>query len=181
MSFESEATMALLKIVVYPNPPLMDVAAPVTDFSERLQQLADDMLETMYHNEGVGLAAPQVGKSIRLIVYCDYVSDPVCLVNPEILERHGCEYSEEGCLSLPSLYATVPRAKSILVRAQDLDGSPFEFEAEDYIARIIQHECDHLEGKVFPDRLDLISKSSVLKEWEELVRSGKATTKPITD
>ena len=169
--------MALLKIVVYPDPVLTRIAAPVTEFTPELEKLAEDMVETMFYNEGVGLAAPQVGKSLQLITLCDYESDPICLVNPEILEMEGHEYGEEGCLSLPALYAQVPRAKSIRVQAQDLDGEPVEFVATDYIARIIQHECDHLQGKVFPDRLDIISRSSVMAEWEELVQSGKAVPK----
>jgi peptide deformylase len=169
--------MALLEIRVYPDPVLTKIAEPVTEFTPELQQFAEDMIETMFHNEGVGLAAPQVGRSIQVITLCDYESDPVCLVNPEIVEMDGQEYGDEGCLSLPSLYAPVPRATTITVHAQELDGTPIEFEATDYIARIIQHECDHLKGKIFPDRLDLISRASVMAEWQELVSSGRAKPK----
>ncbi len=160
--------MAVMDILVYPAAPLTEVAAPVLKFGRELKQLASDMLETMDANGGVGLAAPQVGIRQRLVVICEPEDEPMALVNPEIVEMDGKAYGEEGCLSLPELYASVPRATHIHVRALDWDGHPLDFEAHDFLARIIQHECDHLEGKVFPQRLDALSRDAVLDEWEAI-------------
>lgn len=169
--------MALMEILVYPADPLTEVASPVVSFTPKLKKLAEDMLETMFYSNGVGLAAPQVGVRQRVITLCEPEGEPMCLVNPEIVEMNGTVYGEEGCLSLPELYASVPRARRIRVLAQDIEGSPLDFEATDFLARIIQHECDHLQGKVFPDRLDILSKASVMKEWSlmrhDLKTSGK--------
>ncbi|MBW7865928.1 MAG: peptide deformylase [Candidatus Hydrogenedens sp.] len=159
--------MALLKIVHYPDEPLTRKAEPVTEFGPELEQFAQDMVETMFENEGVGLAAPQVGVSRRMLVLCEPDGEPMCLVNPELSCMEGREYGEEGCLSLPQVYARVPRAVKIHVKALDVEGNPFEFEASDFLARIIQHECDHLDGIVFPDRLDVFTRETVLQEWEE--------------
>ena len=158
--------MATLKIVYYPDKVLTRKAVPVTDFGPELEAFAQDMLETMEESEGVGLAAPQVGVSRRLLVLCEPECEPMCLVNPEILESEGREYGEEGCLSLPQMYARVPRATRIRVRAQDVHGELIEFEANDFLARIVQHECDHLEGIVFPDRLDVFSREELIEQWE---------------
>ncbi len=144
------------------------MAAPVLKFGRELKQLALDMLETMDENGGVGLAAPQVGVRQRVVVLCEPEGEPMALVNPEIVEMDGKDYGEEGCLSLPELYASVPRATRIHVRAFDLDGQSLDFEAQDFLARIIQHECDHLEGKVFPQRLDALSRDAALDEWEAI-------------
>ncbi len=163
--------MAKLKIHYYPDKVLTRKAQQVTDFGPEVEALAEDMLETMDNHEGVGLAAPQVGVSMRVLVLCEPEGEPMCLVNPEIEESEGREYGEEGCLSLPQIYARVARATRIKVRAQDVLGVPFEFEAHDFLARIIQHECDHLEGIVFPDRLDVFTKEEVLEQWET-VRKG---------
>ena len=157
--------MSLLKVVYYPDHPLTKKAKPVTDFGPALQKFAEDMVETMFEFDGVGLAAPQVGVSKRFIAYCEPEGEPNCLVNPEIVEMEGREFGEEGCLSLPQLWASVPRATRVRMRAQDLDGNPLELEAEDFLARIFQHECDHLDGIVFPDRLDVFTREAVLKEW----------------
>jgi peptide deformylase len=163
--------MAKLKIYYYPDKVLTRKAQPVTDFGPELDTLTQDMLETMDNLEGVGLAAPQVGVSKRLLVLCEPEGEPMCLVNPEIEESEGREYGEEGCLSLPRMYARVARATRIKVRAQDVLGVPFEFEARDFLARIIQHECDHLEGIVFPDRLDVFTREEVLEQWETVRQS----------
>ena len=158
--------MATLKIFYYPDKVLTRKAAPVTDFGPELEAFAQDMLETMEESEGVGLAAPQVGVSKRLLVLCEPEGEPMCLINPEILESEGREYGEEGCLSLPQMYARVPRATHIKVRAQDVSGELLEFEADDFLARIVQHECDHLEGIVFPDRLDVFTREELIEQWE---------------
>lgn len=157
--------MAVMEILLYPEAPLTEAAAPVVKFGSELKQLAGDMLETMESHMGVGLAATQVGVRRRLVVLCEPEGEPMYLVNPEIIEMDGKEYGEEGCLSLPEVYANVPRATRIRVHAQDLDGNPLDFEAHDFLARIIQHECDHLQGKVFPDRLDALTRDAVLDEW----------------
>lgn len=160
--------MAVMNITVYPDAPLLKRAAPVTQFGPELVQLVEDMVETMFSSDGVGLAAPQVGISRQLLVLCEPDGEPMCLVNPEIVEMEGKAYLEEGCLSLPGVYANVPRATRIRVRAQDPEGNPLDFEAHDFLARIIQHESDHLEGKLFPERLDLMTRDALFAEWEEL-------------
>lgn len=157
-----------MNIVLYPDEPLQSVAAPVEDFGPKLEKLALRMLETMYENEGVGLAAPQVGLAQRFFVCHDLESDPLCLVNPEILDMEGSETSDEGCLSLPQLYAPVERALRIRVRGQNPLGDAVDFEANGLLARIIQHETDHLDGRVFLDRVDILTRQSKLDEWGEL-------------
>ena len=160
--------MAKLKIVYYPDKVLTTKAEAVTEFGPELEAFGEDMLDTMEEKEGVGLAAPQVGVSKRIIVLCEPEGEAMCLVNPVIEESEGREYGEEGCLSLPQIYARVPRATRITVRAQDVLGVPFAFEAKDFLARIIQHECDHLEGLVFPDRLDVFSREEAIEQWEKV-------------
>lgn len=160
--------MPVLDLVLYPDDPLRSKAEPYEGFDSDLEQLAEDMLETMYVYEGVGLAGPQVGLAKRLFVMHDPDGKAMCLVNPEILEAEGTEMGEEGCLSLPQVYAMVPRAPRIRVRAYDPHGTKREFESFGYEARIIQHEIDHLEGIVFPDRLDILSREAKLQEWAEI-------------
>lgn len=160
--------MAILDIVLYPDDPLTQEAEPVQDMGPALAELARDMLDTMYAYEGVGLAAPQVGVSKRIFVLREPEGEEMCLVNPEIIESDGRELGEEGCLSMPRVYAMVPRATRIHVRAFDQFGAPQEFEARDFLARIIQHEYDHIEGIMFPDRLDILTREAKLKEWEDV-------------
>lgn len=160
--------MAVLDMVLYPDDPLTKKASPVEDFGDDLAALAEDMLETMHAYQGVGLAAPQIGRAERLFVLCEPEGETMCLVNPEIVASDGREEGEEGCLSIPRIYAMVPRATHIQVRAQDTAGKPMEFEATAFLARIIQHELDHLDGIVFPDRLDIITREDVLQQWKEL-------------
>ena len=160
--------MAVMDIVIYPDAPLNEAAAPVVRFDDDLRQLAVDMLETMHANAGVGLAAPQVGVSKQLLVLCEPEGEPLCLVNPEIVEMDGKAHEEEGCLSLPELFAPVSRATRIRVRAQDAQGDTVDFEAHGFLARVIQHEYDHLQGKVFIDRLDALTRTSALDEWAEI-------------
>lgn len=157
-----------MNIVLYPDEPLQSVADPVEDFGPKLEKLALRMLETMYENEGVGLAAPQVGLAQRFFVCHDLESEPLCLVNPEILDKEGSETGDEGCLSLPQIYAPVERALRIHVRAKSPRGEDLDFEAKGLLARIIQHETDHLKGRVFLDRVDILTRQSKLGEWEEL-------------
>jgi peptide deformylase len=171
-SFKS-GFMALLQILRYPDPRLHRRAAPVTEVDARVRRLAADMAETMYAAPGIGLAAPQVDQSVRLIVI-DISEDKSQLqvfINPELLEESGeCE-GEEGCLSVPGIYDTVTRASHVKVRALGLDGQPFELEADALLAVCIQHEMDHLEGKVFVEYLSRLKqariKSKLLKQARE--------------
>jgi peptide deformylase len=165
--------MALLQILRYPDPRLHRKAAPVTQVDANIRRLAADMAATMYAAPGIGLAAPQVDRLVRLIVI-DVSEDKSCLqtfINPELLEKSGeCE-GEEGCLSVPGIYDTVKRASHIRVRALGLDGQPFELVADDLLAVCIQHEMDHLEGKVFVEYLSRLKqtriKSKLLKQSRE--------------
>ena len=160
--------MAVKRVLYFPDEPLTLKAKPVEGFGAKLERLASDLFETMYEHEGVGLAAPQIGISKRLFVLREPEGEPICFVNPEILEHEGREEGEEGCLSMPRVYAMVPRATHLKVRAQDIAGEAFEIEAVDFLARIIQHEIDHLDGMLFPERLDIITRQEKLEEWAEI-------------
>jgi peptide deformylase len=130
-------------------------------------KLAQDLFDTMDAYEGLGLAGPQVGVAKRIFVLCEPKGPKMCLVNPNIIEASGSEYGEEGCLSLPKVYAQVPRATRVKVRALDVHGNSHEFEAEDLLARIIQHENDHLDGIMFLEHVDLLTRQEKLHEWKE--------------
>jgi peptide deformylase len=160
--------MAKLEIVHYPAEILKATAEPVSDFGKSLRDLATDMFETMYEFDGVGLAAPQIGLSIRMIVVDSRLApeERLVIVNPRITGRQGEELGLEGCLSLPDLFAEVVRSARISVTAADCDGNPVSFDASGFLARIIQHEIDHLDGKVFVDRLDPFEKDVKLTEYE---------------
>lgn len=157
--------MSVLKILYFPDDPLTLKATRVETFDRVLQRLAEDLFETMHEYKGVGLAAPQIGQSRRLFVLQEPDGPEMCLVNPKILAQEGREEGEEGCLSIPEVYAQVPRATYVAVEAQDLDGNGLELEANDFLARIIQHECDHLDGILFPERLDIFTRQEKLEEW----------------
>lgn len=149
--------MAIRRIRTWPDEVLRQKAAPVEDFGDELQRLIDDMLETMYDAPGIGLAAPQVGVSRRLLVIdTSSRTEPdqvLVLANPEIVEAaEECE-EEEGCLSVPDYSAKVKRARRVAVRGHNRHGHPVELRGEDLLARAIQHEIDHLEGTLFIDRL----------------------------
>lgn len=160
----------VLNLVHYPDDPLTKKAAPVTVFGDELARLAEDMLNTMYAYDGIGLAAPQIGVSKRIFVLCEPEGEEMCLVNPEIVKAEGSEPREEGCLSLPQIYANVMRATWVHVKAQDVYGKEREFEARDLLARIIQHELDHLDGIIFLDRIDIMTREVKLQEWAEVRR-----------
>jgi peptide deformylase len=154
----------MLEIRIYPDPVLRRVAEPVTDFDEKLARLVHDMAETMYGSPGVGLAAPQVGVSRRLFVI-DITSPQrenlLVFVNPEIVEREGEITWEEGCLSFPDIHTEVQRTRRLVVRAQDVEGETFELEAEDLLAVAIQHELDHLDGRLLIDNMSLLDKAQL--------------------
>jgi peptide deformylase len=164
--------MALLRILIYPDPRLHKKAAPVTRVDGAIRKLGADMAETLYAAPGIGLAATQVDRHIRLIVIdvSEDKSSLLTLINPEILERSGeCE-SEEGCLSVPGIYETVKRSAQVKVRALGLDGAAFELEAEGLLAVCIQHEMDHLEGKVFVEYLSQLKQLRIKKKLAKQTR-----------
>jgi peptide deformylase len=155
--------MALLNILHFPDPRLRTVAKPVTEFDDSLRQLVRDMFETMYEAPGIGLAATQVDHHIRMLVMdvSEGRSQPRCLINPQILIADGEEEMEEGCLSVPGYYEKVRRADSIRVRAHDEYGEIIEFDAQGLEAVCIQHEMDHLDGKLFVDYLSNLKRNRI--------------------
>jgi len=160
--------MAILDIRVLGDPILREQTALVPEITDVLQTLIDDMFATMHAAEGIGLAAPQVGRSERLAVI--QVDDaPLVIINPEIVSTAGRAKAEEGCLSIPEIYGNVERPERIVVRALDRNGTPFELEASGLLARCIQHEVDHLNGKLFIDYFSLLKRRSAAKDWEKEV------------
>lgn len=161
--------MALLNILHYPDDRLHTVAKSVTDFGPVLQALIDDMAETMYEAPGIGLAATQVNQHIRLVVIdLSETKDQLqVFINPEIIEMDGAVTGEEGCLSVPGIYETVERAEHIRVRALDRHGQPFELAAEGLLAICIQHEIDHLNGKVFVERLSRLKFNRIVQKLKK--------------
>jgi len=161
--------MSVLTILEFPDPRLRTKAAPVTVFDPPLKQFIDDMFETMYAANGVGLAATQVNVHKRVLVadMSEERNQPLALINPEILEKDGTQVYQEGCLSFPGIFADVTRALKVKVRAQDVDGNSFELELEGPLAVCIQHEMDHLAGKVFVDYLSPLKRSILLKRLEK--------------
>ncbi|MEN8257984.1 MAG: peptide deformylase [Thermodesulfobacteriota bacterium] len=170
--------MAIREILKYPNPLLRKKAGKVTEFGDAIQELVDDMAETMYDAPGVGLAAPQIGVSLQLVVMdiTDKEEEPelIVLVNPEISEGEGSAVDEEGCLSVVDLTAKVKRFTKIRVTAQDIDGNPLDFIAEDWYARVIQHETDHLNGTLFIDHLSSLKRSMYKKKRKKQLAKEKA-------
>ncbi len=170
--------MAVRDVVLYPDGPLTEKSAAVEQFDSALHALVRDLFDTMEAHEGVGLAAPQVGVKQRVLVLRIPDGEEMCLVNPEIIRSEGREEGREGCLSLPEMYYdNVPRATRIQVQAQDKKGEPLEFEARDFLARVIQHEVDHLDGIMCIDRLDILSRQAAIQEWEH-VRAARETVGP---
>jgi peptide deformylase len=158
--------MAKLPILEFPDPRLRTIAKPVERVDEALRGLIDDMFETMYAAPGIGLAATQVNIHQQLLVL-DVSEDhvrPLVFINPEILRAEGDQVYQEGCLSVPGIFADVKRADRIRVRALDRDGNPFELEADGLLAVCIQHEMDHLAGKVFVDYLSPLKRELVRKK-----------------
>ncbi len=162
--------MTTLTILTLPDKRLKTVAKPVETFDDTLKQLADDMLATMYAAPGIGLAATQVDQHIQLVVIdvSEDNTEPLVMVNPEIVEKDGIQKHEEGCLSVPGIYASVKRAEHIKVKFQDLSGEAQELEAEGLLAVCIQHELDHLKGIVFLDHLSALKKKLALKKLEKV-------------
>ncbi len=158
--------MAIRDILYYPDPRLRNRAQPVDSVDDEVRRLLDDMLETMYAAPGIGLAAIQVNVPKRAITIdiSEHSDQPLCLVNPEILELTGSVETEEGCLSVPGIYESVERADWIRARALDRDGQTLEFEAEGHLAVCVQHEIDHLDGKLFVDHLSQLKRQRIRKK-----------------
>ena len=164
--------MTIRKIIYLPDPRLRQATVPVKTFDDQLQELIEDMFDTMYDANGVGLAAPQIGISLRLSVV-DIIGDKsqqLVLVNPEITSSVGQVEYQEGCLSVPGAYDTVLRAEKVTVRAQDRFGQPFEMHAEGLLGECFQHEIDHLNGKLFVDLLSPIKRAIARKKVNKFRR-----------
>ena len=169
--------MAKLKIMKYGSDILREVAQPVEEITDEVRRLTEDMLDTMYASDGVGLAAPQVGVPRRIIVIdvgpYDASCDPVALINPEIVTQEGQVDGEEGCLSLPEIRGDVKRAETITVKALSLDGEKVRTEAMDFLARALQHEIDHLNGILFIDHLGRLKRQLIKKQLRKIEREAK--------
>jgi peptide deformylase len=167
--------MAMLEILHFPDPRLRRKAKPVAQVDDNVRRTVDDMFETMYAAPGIGLAAIQVNVPLRIIVIdvSERKDSPLCLINPEIVGRDGVEVMEEGCLSVPGVYEKVQRADHIAARALDRDGNRLEFEADGLLAVCIQHEIDHLDGKLFVDYLSPLKRQRIRKKLEKQQRFSK--------
>jgi peptide deformylase len=170
--------MARLTILEFPDPRLRTRAQSVEHVDAALRKLIDDMLETMYAAPGIGLAATQVNVHKRVLVLdiSETRDQPLALINPELIERQGIEETEEGCLSVPGIYDKVTRAERIRVRALDRDGKTIEFDADGLLAVCIQHEIDHLDGKLFVDYLSELKRTRIRKKLEKERKDRPATT-----
>lgn len=166
--------MAVLKVLSFPDKRLRTKARAVESVDDGVRAIMDDMLETMYEAPGIGLAATQVDVHQQIVVIdiSEEKDSPLYLVNPSITAKSGKEISEEGCLSVPEYYAEVERAKEVTVSALGYDGKPFELEADGLLAVCIQHELDHLQGKLFVDYLSPLKQQRVRKKLEKLAKQG---------
>lgn len=165
--------MSTLSVLIYPDKRLLTPANPVTEVNDTVRDIAKKMIALMYTEDGIGLAAPQVGISLRLLTV-DLSEDkqqPQALINPVITARMGQVMSQEGCLSFPGLYIEVPRAEKITIQATDLEGNPVEIEADGLLSRCLQHEVDHLEGIVFVDRLSYLKRPRAIKKFLKQMES----------
>jgi peptide deformylase len=167
----------ILKIVKYPDPILSRPGEPITEFNDELRKLIADMFETMYAEQGIGLAAPQVGASIRLMVIDLSVGkapkDKMVLINPEIIFTDGKLYEEEGCLSFPEIREKVARHAKVRIRAQDEKGKWFEMDGVDVLSRCFQHEIDHVDGMLFIFRMSALKRDLNLRKIRKMQREGK--------
>jgi peptide deformylase len=159
--------VALLAVRLYGDPVLRQVATPVREITAEIKRIIADMTETMWHQVGIGLAAPQVGLPYRILVMDDGKGGAQALINPEIETRNGTIREEEGCLSLPGVFGVVERSKTITVKAMAADGKPVSLEASGLKARIVQHELDHLDGVLFIDRLPPVTRDRIKKKIQK--------------
>ncbi|HMK64316.1 MAG TPA: peptide deformylase [Thermodesulfobacteriota bacterium] len=166
--------MAVLDICKYPDPVLLKKAKPVIKLDDTIKKLIGDMIDTMYQAPGIGLAANQIGRPIRIIVFDitpkDQERQPSVLVNPEIIESEGEQTLEEGCLSVPEYYSDVKRSAKVKVRGQDLEGNPVEVCGEGLLATVLQHEIDHLDGILFIDRISALKRSLYKKRIQKKLK-----------
>ena len=167
----------ILKIVKYPEPVLSQPGEPVTEFNAELHRLVADMFETTYANQGIGLAAPQVGVSKRVTVIDLSMgkepNDKLVIINPEIIFSAGKQYEDEGCLSFPDIREKVSRAARVRIRAQDEHGKWFEKDAEELLSRCLQHEIDHLDGMLFIFRMSALKRDLSLRKIRKMQRAGE--------
>lgn len=168
-------SMALLEILHFPDSRLRLKAQPVSQVDDNVRQMVTDMLETMYEAPGIGLAATQVNIQLQIIVLdvSEQKDQPLCLINPEILAAEGSEEMQEGCLSIPGYYENVTRAEKIKVRALNAAGETFELEADDLLAVCIQHEMDHLAGKLFVDYLSPLKRQRIKSKLLKMEKTGE--------
>lgn len=161
--------MPLLEILKFPDARLRTKAKPVEAVTDEIKRLVDDMLETMYAAPGIGLAATQVNVHLRIVVIdvSPEKDDPLCLINPKIIAKDGIEQHEEGCLSVPGIYETVERAECITFSALNRQGETFKMDVDDLLAVCVQHELDHLEGKLFVDYLSALKRNRIKKKLEK--------------
>lgn len=173
--------MARLTILHYPDPRLHTVAKPVQAVDDRIRKLVDDMAETMYAAPGIGLAATQVNVHERVVVIdiSETHNELKVFINPEIVAQAGRAEGEEGCLSVPGVFDRVTRAERVTVRALDRDGKPFELEADGLLAVCIQHELDHLQGKVFVDYLSMLKRNRIRNKLQKQAREHRADPAPV--
>jgi peptide deformylase len=165
--------MPVLEVLTFPDERLRTVAKPVDAITPEIQTIIDDMIETMYEEEGIGLAATQVDVHQRIVVIdvSDSRDQPMVLINPEILEKSGEDGIEEGCLSVPDSRALVSRAAHVVVKALDRNGEEYRFEADELLAICVQHELDHLEGKLFVDYLSPLKRKRIKDKLEKIKRA----------
>lgn len=168
--------MEKLDIVLYPDAGLREACAPIPEMSDALDKLIDDMLYTMYDAPGIGLAAPQVAVQQRLIVMdvSEKGNQPIVLMNPEVVQSAGSLTWEEGCLSMPGIYATIKRPSEILVRGMNREGKMIELEANELLAVCIQHEIDHLDGKMFIDHLSRLKRTRAMQQFRKLMEQKES-------
>lgn len=169
--------LTIHEVVKYPDPVLAKRGEEVTEFGPELKTLVDEMFDSMYAAQGIGLAAPQISLSQRItVIDVSFKKDPaqkIALINPEIVERTGKQVEEEGCLSLPEIRERVERAAWVKVRAQDVTGKWFQVEGEELLARALQHEIDHLDGVLFIDRISRLKREMVLRKIRKLQKNGE--------
>ncbi|HXV18151.1 MAG TPA: peptide deformylase [Gemmatimonadaceae bacterium] len=159
--------MKILDIRVLGDPILRKATTPVEEVTDDIRSLISDMFDTMYAAEGIGLAAPQVGRTERITVM-DVEGRKFALINPEIVEREGTQRGEEGCLSIPDIFGEVTRSSRVIVRALNEKGERIEAEGTELLARCMQHEIDHLDGKLFIDYLSMLKRRSAMSKWEKM-------------
>lgn len=166
----------IMSILTYGDPALRISAEKVTEFNDELRDFLDDMVDTMFSDNGIGLAAPQVGDSRQIVIVDRSIGersdDLIALINPEIIEESGEVIAEEGCLSVPGIFEEIARAEYVKVRYQDADGATQELEAEGFFARVVQHEKDHLDGVLFVDRLSTVKRNLLAKTLRSMAEES---------